>query len=220
MYINYGNFKIAGEDLRERLDEEGNQVGNTIELTNVAYTVTKPRLEDLTPRQPWADKEFEDRVSMDITMNPGNAWELLPEVWEPMLEAYKSGNITKREFSYTYATRMAQQLGDIVLELKGHHDSRQAYLSIWKPEIDSHRLSRRRVPCTLGYQFLIRDNKFHITYLQRSSNFLGHYQDDVYLAVKLQQWMADRVGVTPGTFSHWIGSFHIFTHGGFKHDSK
>lgn len=210
MDVDYGNFKDATEALTSRLEVEGVKVANTAEILNVAYSVTDPKLEDLKPHQPWADTEFEDRISPEI-QNPGNAWKTLPEIWEPMMETqHMEAGLVAHRFSYTYNERMLHQLGVILNELGLNPNSREAHLAIWNPSLDPPRIGRRRVPCTLGYQFLIRDGKLNMVYLQRSCNFPKHFQDDVYLARKLQEWVAGKLGVVPGGFSHWIGSLHIF----------
>jgi len=182
--------------------KEAPQVANTREFTNVFYMVTQPRLTDLSPHQPWADVEFEERVDT-YPHNPGKAWAQLPEVWEPMKE--KDGR-----YSYTYSERMCFHLREVLAELRNNPLTREAFLAVWDPSLDVFFLSKRRVPCTIGYLFQIRDSKLHMTYLQRSCNFLKHFHDDCYLAVRLQQWVAEKLGVPMGSFTHWIGSLHTF----------
>ena len=208
MNMDYMFFINATEVLASRLKVEGIRVANTIEILNVAYSVAHPKLEDLKPHQPWADTEFEDRIALEVR-NPGNAWKTLPKVWEPMMEEHLEGALY-RDFSYTYNERILYQKWEILNELEDNPNSREAYLAIWNPALDPFRIGRRRIPCTLGYQFFIRNGELQLTYLQRSCNFKKHYQDDVYLARKLQEWVAEQIKVTPGIFSHWIGSLHIF----------
>jgi len=200
-------FKEATAYLEEEVIKKGAQVSNTKELTNVFYTVRYPHVEDLSPHLPWADIEFEERVS-GVGVNPGEAWESLPEVWGSMREE-------QGMFSYTYSNRMFFQLEDIIEELQRNHLTREAFLAVWSADPDVYRLSKRRVPCTIGYLFQIRPVKgvdhLNLTYLQRSCNLKKHYQDDVYLAWKLNLWMAEQVGIAPGVFSHWVGSLHFFT---------
>lgn len=199
----FQDFSQSTKYLERWIEEHGIQLGKTKELTNVFYTVEDPDVSNLTPHLPWAEAEFAERVAPQ-PRNPGNSWTHLPEVWKPMMEG---GN----HFSYTYGERLHLQLHNIVSELIHNPNSREAFIEVWSGSLDSMRLSKRRVPCTLGYQFLIRDGKLHLTYLQRSCNFRKHYQDDCYLAVSLQEWISGRVMVPRGTFSHWVGSLHVFT---------
>lgn len=65
--------------------------------------------------------------------------------------------------------------------------TRQAYLPIWFPEdLYGAAVEGRRVPCSLGYHFMIRDGKFHCFYPMRSCDFIRHFRDDVYLTIRLQ----------------------------------
>lgn len=83
-------------------------------------------------------------------------------------------------------------LRDVLLQLVNHPFTRQAYLPIWFPE-DTGAVHGKRVPCTLGYHFIIRDGKLDISYFMRSTDLLRHFQDDVYLAVRLAQWMVSQI---------------------------
>lgn len=174
----------------------------TLEIQNYLYTVTDTNLDHLSPSQPWADMEFVERVS-GVKFNPGVAWLERKEIWDEFLE--EDG-----KFSYTYPERMAEQIHGIIEELKVHPDSRQLFLSIWNPSIDIDRLGHRRVPCSLGYHFQKREGRLNITYLQRSADFITHFQNDLYLAVKLLKHIAQEAECEAGMFTHWVGSLHMY----------
>lgn len=215
----YMNFKEAVNEIRRDLAEMGTEIHpqtmqdkyvgdnpdyKTKELQDYCYTVFSAvdSLGDLAPTQPWADAEFEERVC-GIPVNPGMAYLLRNDVWSEFLH--------NGEFSYTYAERMAFQLRQIIEEAKIHPDSRQLYLSIWNPSIDAFCLGGvSRVPCSLGYLFQIRDGKLNIKYFMRSCDFATHMQNDIYLAVKLMEYVAKEIGVEPGNFTHYIGSLHVY----------
>jgi len=170
------------------------------------YTVVDTDTSMLEPTQPWADAEFEERISGKM-INPGKAYLLRKDVWEPFIEKLFHN---KDKFSYTYPNRMRESLAWIINELIFHPDSRQLFMSIWDPIIDSVRLGDRRVPCSLGYYFQYREGKLHVTYLQRSADLITHFQNDLYLAIKLRDFIANKVGIEPGRFTHWIGSLHVY----------
>ncbi len=179
----------------------------TLELQNYIYTVINPSVNDLTPSQPWADREFEERIAgIDgHPINPGKAWSLRPEVWDQF--RMNMGN-----FAYTYSERLNlyDQVLKVVERLQDDPDSRQLFVSIWTQEDITKLGGISRVPCSIGYQFQYRKNQLHITYLQRSADFITHFVNDVFLAHRLQVFVANEVGVSIGTFTHWIGSLHIF----------
>lgn len=172
----------------------------TKEYRNLIYTVTRPKLEDLNPTQPWADAEFEERLT-GTEPGQGEAWKLRPEVWQEFAD---------RGFGYTYGERFALSLGPILTELRGHPDSRQLFLSIWCPSRDAGVMGKERVPCSLGYWLALRQGLLSLTYLQRSADIVTHFENDVYLAHKLQRWIADEVGAGIGQYIHWIGSLHAY----------
>jgi thymidylate synthase len=97
--------------------------------------------------------------------------------------------------------------------------TRQAYLPVWFPE-DTGIGDGGRKPCTLGYHFLVRNDRMHITYHIRSCDFVRHFRDDIYLTARLVWWMIDRLtedhdhhfwsGVKPGMFVMHIASLHMF----------
>lgn len=222
----YGNFKEATNEIKRDLAEMGIEVkpksyqdknveGNpdffTKELQNYIYTVTSPKLPDLDATQPWAKLEFIERVS-PTPVNPGEAYKTRPEVWNQFLNHYK-------EFDYTYSERLCfrswggviSQIENAIRILKNDPDSRQCYISIWDKDIDIIAAGgSQRIPCTLGYQFQIRNGALNVTYLQRSSDFATHFQNDLYLAHKLQLHIANELKIPVGLYTHWIGSLHIF----------
>lgn len=173
---------------------------NTRELLDYNYVVLEPRLEDLSPSQPWADAEFQERLSFTTEFG-AKAWKLRPEVWQEFAD---------RGFSYTYGERYASGLEAIISEIKKHPESRQLFLSVWDPVIDADKLGFKRVPCSLGYFFIKRDGQLHMKYMQRSADFVTHFENDQYLSRKLQEHVAKEAGIPAGRFTHWIGSLHVY----------
>ena len=166
-------------------------------------------------RLPWAEDHFLERVS-GIPYNPAPSeawWPFAQKANGDTNPDHKSEDGGR--FSHTYPERMWPKfamsgerapngrqiyvphmgirflygdLMDVVDQLTRSRYTRQAYLPIWFPE-DTGAVHRKRVPCTLGYHFLIRGNDLQITYYMRSCDLMRHYQDDVYMAARLAQWM-------------------------------
>lgn len=178
---------------------------STLEIQNYAYTVTDPRFEHLNPNQPWADADWHERMSGALGMptNPGKAWELRRDVWEEFLHDDR--------FSYTYSERLAQfdQVKNVIRALKNDRSSRQLYVSMWHPA-DSMKLGQSRVPCSLGWLFQHRNGGLDVTYMMRSADFHTHFQNDIFMAMKLQELIAAHAGVATGNFSHFMGSLHVY----------
>jgi thymidylate synthase len=109
-------------------------------------------------------------------------------------------------------------LQDVVEMLAREPMTRQAWIPLFFPE-DTGVADGGRKPCTLGYQFLVRDGRCHIYYPLRSCDFIRHWRDDCYLAVRLLLWVIDRCrdiapdvwnDIKPGTYAMHMTSLHIF----------
>jgi hypothetical protein len=114
-------------------------------------------------------------------------------------------------------------LNDLVDLLVRDPMTRQAYLPLYFPE-DTGTPGRK--PCTLGYQFIMRDGGFYIYYPLRSCDFVRHWADDCYLAVRLLLWVLDECrkrskrasgdprphweDVKPAGFTMHCTSLHVF----------
>ncbi|MGE0366995.1 MAG: hypothetical protein AB7Q00_14805 [Phycisphaerales bacterium] len=111
-------------------------------------------------------------------------------------------------------------LADVVKLLIKEPYTRQAWIPLFFPE-DTGIGDGGRKPCTLGYQFIVRDNKLHIYYPLRSCDYVRHFRDDIYLAIRLLLWVLKECRnatpyerlwheVRPGTFTMHCTSLHIF----------
>lgn len=185
----------------------------TKELTNYIYTVTRPDYTEIEGvHEEWVQQEWSDRITGKL--NPGKAWRLREDVWRPMLErdrGMRRGTNPPSRFAYTYSERMGgRHIEYIIDELEIHPHSRQLWLPVWKTDIDEKRRGERRVPCSLGYLFLQREGALNITYSMRSCDLFTHYANDIALAAMLLHYVAKRTGYKVGTFTHFIGSFHVY----------
>lgn len=108
---------------------------------------------------------------------------------------------------------------DIVEYLVKEPLTRQAWIPIFFPE-DTGFGDGGRKPCTLGYQFIMRNNKLSVYYPLRSCDFIRHFRDDIYLTVRLLIWVLQECRkrdpetwnkIVPGSYTMHCTSLHIFT---------
>lgn len=173
-----------------------------------------------TNSKDWAEAEFKERLQLDV--NPGEAYKLRKEVWEQFL------NING-EFDYTYSERInnpvdsfsnpalkgSTTLEEVIELLISDQDTRKAIIPIYGLDDSNYLNGTRRIPCSMYYDFLIRTNakgekQLNICYHQRSSDFIVHFGNDVYLAWKLMGYIAGKVNVKPGYLYHTIDSLHVY----------
>lgn len=191
-------------------DIEGDPDYFTKELLGYSYMIAEPADKDTMLEvfgklegKPWAEQEFKDRISEEF-LNPGNAWELRKEVWEEFLHDGK--------FAYAYSERIGLQVKLVIEELKKHPASRQGIIGIWNPMIDVARLGKERVPCSMFYQVIIRNGKLNMVYVTRSNDVYEHWPYDIWLAIRLQEHIADQLGMEIGKFYQFITSFHTYNY--------
>jgi len=168
-----------------------------------AITVSKFILGDKI--EPWIRAEFEERVG-GLPLNPGKSWELRKNIWEQFLES--SG-----KFSYTYSQLMFSQIKPIINELREHPHTRQAIIELHNNIYDLPKLGgKRRIPCSMHYQFMIRNGGMDCIYVMRSSSFYEHTTNDVTLAIMLQNYIREQVdpALKQGVFTFHCGSLHAF----------
>lgn len=217
----YLDIREALEEIKRDLKEMGIEVRTktmqdknielistffTLELQNYNYMVLNVDPTKVPGvSQPWADSEFLERIRFK-PVNPGEAWKSRTEIWEPLLEG-------GGKFSYTYGERLHlnYQLERIIGRIKEDPQSRQLWLSIWSPDIDPSNMGgKKRIPCSLGYNFQVREGKLNMHYLMRSCDFNTHLVNDIYLAQRLLLYVADKTNYPVGTFTHTIFSLHIY----------
>lgn len=210
---------------------EGNILYETKEILNYSYCLQTLEKEHMLfidkESYEWCKAEFNERVDPSC-INPGKAWELRPQVWREYLG--EDG-----DFDYSYGERLNElsnpafpymtnrpdqndgMLKHIIGELNRNPDTRQAILSIWDKQKDPNRIGGlRRVPCSMYYQIIIRDNMVHIIYNQRSCDVVTHFGNDVWQAWHLKEFITQQLRTMGNTLYrggylyHNIASLHSY----------
>jgi hypothetical protein len=185
----------------------------TKELIGLQFSVRMPgskqhAQDTIGPNLPWAEDHFQERVSR-VPSNPGEQYKKWPW-WSGQEQAFDHDD-EFMIFSHTYQERFWPKqagdrwlfkpvppgqgirypigdLDDVIGLLRKEPYTRQAYFPIFFPE-DTGAIHGGRIPCSLGYHFLLRSDKLHCWYDIRSCDAVRHFRDDLYLAVRLVQWV-------------------------------
>lgn len=201
----------------------------------------------ILPNLPWADDHFLERVGGE-PLNPGVQWANWP--YASSADRFRTDQIFTHTYMERYWPKYAGKtlsgkdrvpeedwanrgyryrygdLSDVVEQLAREPLTRQAFLPVWFPE-DTGVLHGGRVPCSIGYHFMMRNGFFHVGYWLRSCDFVRHFRDDIYLTVRLALWVLDRLrikatmeedaralelwtSVKPGMYTMWMTSLHMF----------
>lgn len=207
----YQNKELTGE----------NQ--NTKELIGVNFVISKPSLrkkdmlqflfkDEADNIEKYCEQEFLDRINRE-GLNPGNSYKVRLDLWQSLMSK-KDGE----KFDYTYSERInyCHQLDNAIAALKDDIHSRRAMIMIFKPE-DTMESSgfATRIPCSIDYQFLIRNNKLMVLYHIRSNDYFKHFAIDIWLANALQEYIVEQLKDTypnlkVGSLNYYCGSFHAY----------
>lgn len=107
-----------------------------------------------------------------------------------------------------YGPRVNHQFHYVVEKLAEDPDSRQAGVMIWR---DNELASPSRdVPCTIGFQFTIRNGALNMRTSMRSNDVWLGLPYDIFMFTRLQMSMAWALKVPVGQYTHTVGSFHIY----------
>lgn len=179
----------------------------------------------IVPDLPWADEHFAERTSGvphnpppsatrwpwavrdngDHTDTTGAFDHTYPErFWPRLANGGRIGCCQDIELQSHRGIRFRYgDLSDVVTLLVGSPFTRRAFLPVWFPE-DTGLQSPHRVPCTIGYHFLLSPaRKLDVVYFIRSCDLLRHFRNDVYFACRLTQFMCDEVNDRWDSVSHW-----------------
>jgi thymidylate synthase len=226
----FADFYAAGSEVLRDLSEMGvitriqsmqdktdldDDLAITKEVIGYSFTVlTHDRLDDmleifrkvpLETAKNYIDAEFADRVCGE-PLNPGNAWQLRAETWEQFM-AKQGGD----KMSYTYAERYCDRLDNVVAELKRNPGTRQAIHDVYRGDLDMQNWGgKKRIPCSILYQFFVRDGAVHILYFIRSNDLLEHFCYDLALTARYQEYVAEKLGLPVGDLIYMIGSLHSY----------
>ena len=105
------------------------------------------------------------------------------------------------------------QLDAVVALLREKPETRQAIVTMWNAGDLPHAVWgwHADVPCTLSLQFLARDGLLHLIATMRSNDVWLGTPYDVFAFTTLQQLIAEALDLTPGSYVHQVGSFHLYT---------
>jgi thymidylate synthase len=207
----YQNKELVGE----------NQ--NTKELIGVNFIISKPSLkkkemleflfkDEADNIEKYCEQELLDRVNRE-GLNPGNSYKIRLDLWQSLMSK-KDGE----KFDYTYSERInyCNQLDNVIAALKDDIHSRRAMIMIFKPE-DTQESSgfATRIPCSIDYQFIIRNNKLMVLYHIRSNDYFKHFAIDIWLANAIQEYIVEQLKDTypnlkVGSLNYYCGSFHAY----------
>lgn len=196
---------------------------NTKELIGVNFVISKPWLkkremldflfkDEAEKIEQYCQQEILDRVNRS-GLNPGNSYKIRMDLWQKLMSK-KDGD----KFDYTYSERInyVRQLDNAIAALKDDIHSRRAMIMVFRPEDTQESMGyQTRIPCSVSYQFLIRNNKLMVIYYIRSNDYFKHFAIDIWLTHAIQDYICQQLqgtypGLKVGSLNYYAGSFHAY----------
>jgi thymidylate synthase len=100
------------------------------------------------------------------------------------------------------------QLQNVITLLKDRPESRRAVIQLFDAEDIARR--HKEVPCTCTLQFLVRHERLHLLTTMRSNDAYKGLPHDIFCFTMLQEVVARTLGVELGSYSHFVGSLHLY----------
>lgn len=195
-------------DLCRLLVKHGKRVGNTLELSNMKFTLTDldKNIISLKGRDisiPYMLGEliwyFKGDNTMKFISKFGKMWERLTDDGITNNSAY--GYIIKEKQGFN-------QIDKVVELLTIDPSSRRAVINI--NAANESVIETKDEPCTIALQFILRENLLYCTGIMRSNDIWFGTPYDVIFFTELQKHIAKRLGVDTGTYTHFVTSLHLY----------
>lgn len=208
--INSGYFlgiNDAWANLVSNILRRGQKVGNTLELSNVSFTITDITKNILTIRENFSLSYYlgesvwygAGKNDVEFISKFGKIWEKLSDDGLVNNSAY--GYILKRKHNFDQIEKMIELL-------KKYPNSRRAVMNINIP--NENVIETKDEMCTIALQFLLRDGKLNMTGIMRSNDSWTGSPYDIFYFTELQKYVANELEVKYGTYTHFVSSIHIY----------
>jgi hypothetical protein len=221
------------------------------------YPTAEDAAVDTRCNWPWAKDHFRERVC-GAPINPGLEWKHWPDghsastfledgkfnhnymerFWPRRAHVVKEPTYTVSDWS----EKSGRLLRDIIEPMRGiRHEygdllsvvsklsrdpyCRNAILPIYFPEDTGH---SGRQPCSMYYDFKRLEQGLEVTYMMRSTDYVRHLADDLWLAVALAFWVRDELQARSAQWKNvpvyrlrfFTSSMHMFANDMVSHRKR
>jgi len=126
---------------------------------------------------------------------------------QEMLDGVLDFEVETGNWVYTYHARFAPYLQNCIDLLKKDHSSRRAIIAIRDNDVD---FFTDDPACLQSIAYYIREGKLDCHVLFRSNDAAKAAFMNMFALVKLQEYVAEQVGVPVGTYQHVAFNYHVY----------
>ncbi|HCD53579.1 MAG TPA: thymidylate synthase [Balneolaceae bacterium] len=114
-------------------------------------------------------------------------------------------------------TEHQNQFKNVIELLKRRRDSKKAVIQIYdKIDLVDHLKDNVSTPCTLSFQFLVREEKLIMITNMRSNDIVYGLPHDIFAFTMIQELVARELGYKLGDYVHNVGSLHYYAEDKFE----
>lgn len=189
-----------------RLLDEGNEVNGTKELNNFSFTLTDIRNNIINIRNISKSYLFGELLWYMTARNDIAFIQKFSGFWGRISD---DGVTSNSAYGHILFKRHGfDQVHKIIELLIADPNSRRAVLNLNVP--NANVIETKDEICTIALQMYIRDGKLNCTGIMRSNDIWLGTPYDVAFFTELQKYIAHRVGVEYGTYTHFVTSIHAY----------
>lgn len=175
---------------------------------NVGFAILHPLDNEITAEwrkwsKRYAEREWNWYLSGEPTVEEIKKY---APIWDKM---HNGDNRVNSNYGYQWMRN--GQLAKCIEQLRNNPNSRQAWISIYDGK--EKELYDYDTPCTLSIGFSINptaSSYLDMTVIMRSNDLIYGFCNDQYCFSKLQQMVADELGLNVGTYFHFAHDLHIY----------
>ena len=182
------------------------KVGNTRELQNVKIVLQDINqnivsVRGISPSYLFGELlwYFNGDNSLEFISQFSSFWRKLSDDGKTCNSAY--GYLMQEAYGFNQIEKVIEILSDDPL-------SRRAKINLNVPNASVKETNDE--PCTMTLHFMIRNNKLNCTTVMRSNDIWLGFPYDVAFFTELQKYIARRLGVEYGWYTHFVVSMHMY----------
>ena len=194
----------------DTIRDVGVDFDDTKAIFNIGFTLHNPLDNHIKVKfREWnhfyAECEWQWYLTGDPSIDKlGSLYGKIPPIWEKMADANR-----EVRSNYGWQWKRNGQLNYAIQKLKEKKDTRHAVISIYDGKESSSRYMFD-TPCTCAIHFYIIDDKLDMSVMMRSNDLWYGFPNDQYCFSKLQQMVAEDVGIPIGKYYHFVTNLHIY----------
>lgn len=200
------NIDDIYRDLCFNLKYNSSKINNTHELLNYCFKLTDINNNIVNIRN--ISKSYLcgemlwyvcGRNDLEFISKFSNFWKNISDDGITSYSAY--GYILNKKFGFN-------QIDKIIELLSVDKSSRRAVLNLNTP--NENVITTKDEVCTIAVTYYIRDNKLHCTNVMRSNDYLFGLTYDAIFFTEIQKYIADKLNIEYGEYTHFAISMHCY----------